>query len=80
VAEELAGGIGAPDAAYAVRRQAARCARYFRREAPGGLGLADRAFLLRCRLGTALEPIGLQAARLRRIAGLFGRDAERVLS
>jgi len=80
VAEELAGGIGAQDAAYAVRRQAARCARYFRREAPGGLAFTDRAFLLRCRLGTALEPIGLQAARLRRIADLFGRDAERVLS
>ncbi len=80
VAEELAGGIGAQDAAYAVRRQAARCTRYFRREAPGGLGLADRAFLLRCRLGTAFEPMALQAARLRRIADLFGRDAQRVLS
>ena len=80
VAEELQGGIGPQDAAYAVRRQAARCARYFRREAPGGLGFADRAFLLRCRLGTALEPVALQATRLRRIAGLFGRDAQRVLS
>ena len=80
VAEELQGGIGPQDAAYAVRRQAARCTRYFRREAPGRLGLADRAFLLRCRLGTALEPVALQAARLQRIAGLFGRDAQRVLS
>jgi glycosyltransferase involved in cell wall biosynthesis len=80
VAEELTGGIGAQDAAFAVRRQAARCSRYFRREAPAALGLADRAFLLRCRLGSALEPMALHAARLRRIAGLFGRDAARVLS
>jgi hypothetical protein len=79
-ADELAERVTSGDAAYAVRRQAARCARYFRREAPGGLGIGERAWLARCRLATGLEPIALQTARLRVIAGLFGRDAQRVLA
>jgi hypothetical protein len=79
-AGEMADAMGAGDAAYAVRRQAARCARYFRREAPGVLGWRDHALLARCRAALRVEPIALQADRLRRIAGLFGRDAARVLA
>ncbi|MEI9985503.1 MAG: glycosyltransferase [Aliidongia sp.] len=79
IAEEVAGEVPAQDAAYAVRRQAARCLRYFRREAPGALRLPDRVFLARCRLSLTLESVGVQADRLRRIADLFGRDAARVL-
>ena len=80
LAEEFSGEGSGSDAAFAVRRQAGRCARYFRREAPGGLSGRDRLFLARCRLAAWCEPVGLQAERLRRIAGIFGRDAARVLA
>jgi glycosyltransferase involved in cell wall biosynthesis len=80
LAEEFAEGIDRRDAAFTIRRQAGRCARYFRREAPGVLTLHDRTFLARCRFATSLEPIPVQADRLRRIADFFGRDAGRVLT
>jgi len=80
IAGELGTGVTRRDAAYAARRQAARCTRYFRREAPGCLGAGDKAFLTRCRMALPVEPIATQAARLRQIAELYQRDADRVLS
>ncbi|MEA2756031.1 MAG: hypothetical protein QOJ54_2320 [Aliidongia sp.] len=80
VAEEFSGDMSRRDAAFAVRRQAGRCLRYFQREAPDGLVAADKVFLMRCRLATAIEPLRVHAGQLRRIAGLFERDAARVLT
>lgn len=80
LAEECAAGVGAGDAAFAVRRQAGRCRRYFSREAPQTLGAHDHWFLARCRLAHGLEAPPVQAARLGRIARIFDRDAARVLS
>lgn len=79
-AEEFSGDMGRGDAAFAVRRQAGRCLRYFQREAPNRLVLIDKTFLMHCRLATAIEPLRVQAKRLRHIAGLFERDAGRVLN
>jgi glycosyltransferase involved in cell wall biosynthesis len=79
IAGEFGHGVTRRDAAYAARRQAARCTRYFRREAPDCLGSGDKAFLARCRLALPVEPVAIQAARLRRIAEFYQRDAARVL-
>ena len=80
IAGELTAEATQGDAAYAVRRQAGRCAHYFRREAPGLVGWHDRVFLTQCRIAMSFEPVTQQADRLRRIATLFGRDEARVLS
>lgn len=80
LADECTCGIGRGDVAFAVRRQAGRCRRYFRRHVPSGLGMGESLFLARCHLAHRSEPAGLQADRLLLIAQIFARDADRVLS
>lgn len=68
------------ETAAILRRQAARCLRYFRREAPGSLTLKDRWVLYRYRLTSPRCPLPTCQARLRRIARIFAGDAQRVLN
>jgi hypothetical protein len=67
------------EAAAVTRRQAGRCLRYFRREAPASLTLPDRLALYRYRLTSPTCPVPTSQTRLRRIAGIYAGDAERVL-
>jgi glycosyltransferase involved in cell wall biosynthesis len=69
----------AADAAAIVRRQAARCLRYFRREAPAALTRADRLALYRHRWTSPLCPLPTAQTRLRRIARIYAGDEQRVL-
>ncbi len=79
IAMELAHGATHTDAAFAVRRNAARCRKYFRREAPGRLSMGDKLFLARCSAAMAVEPIARQCSRLRCMARLYARDEARIL-
>lgn len=80
IATELAQDATPGDAAFAVRRNAARCRKYFRREAPDRLGAADKLFLARCAAALAVEPVERQRQRLHRIARIYAQDEARVLA
>lgn len=80
IAMELERGSKPSDAAFAVRRNAARCLKYFRREAPRQLNIADKLFLTRCSLANMAESIETQCSRLRAIARLYARDETRILA
>ena len=80
IADELKADASPAHAAFAVRRHAARCQKYFRREAPGKLGVAEKLFLTGCRAALPVEPLSWQADRLRRVAGFYTRDEARALA
>ena len=80
LAEELGSGCNPAEAAAIVRRQAARCQRYFRREAPQSLTLMQTLALYRYRLTSSTCPLHTATDRLRRIAAAYASDAQRVIA
>ncbi len=80
LSNELGQGCTPPEAASVVRRQAARCLRYFRREAPRSLTPEQRLALYRFRLTSPTCSLPTAIDRLRRIADTYASDVQRVLA
>jgi glycosyltransferase involved in cell wall biosynthesis len=76
---ELEHWNSATDAAFAARRNARRCLRYFRRFAPGSLGSRDRLWLVLQAVAPAWQSITASRNALRKIDTIYRRDIDRVL-
>jgi glycosyltransferase involved in cell wall biosynthesis len=79
IERELAPWGSAPDAAFATRRNARRCLRYFRREAPALLGPMDRFWLALQAVAPAWQSIDASRNALRHMDLLYRRDLNRIL-
>jgi glycosyltransferase involved in cell wall biosynthesis len=76
---ELEHWNSATDAAFAARRNARRCLRYFRRFAPGSLRSRDRLWLTLQTIAPGWRSTKASRKALRQIDTIYRRDIDRVL-